>query len=132
MRDRVPDFSWFDSDGYKQSLYQRLSGGRAVLIILNEGAHHTPEVWKELADRHEDSFNVVKLFLSGDFPDESTRLKSDSEMVGCGVVPAEEASKLPFGNGGWGVIRPDGYLAALGDCDDMSAATQWLLRVTSL
>ena len=130
--DRVPDFSWFDGDGHKQSLYQRLSGGRAVLIILNEGAHHTPEVWKELTDRHEGSFNVVKLFLSGDFSDESTRLKSDSEMVACGVVPAEEASKLPFGNGGWGVIRPDGYLAALGDCDDMSAATQWLLRVTSL
>ena len=102
------------------------------MIILNEGAHHAPEVWKELTDRHEGSFNVVKLFLSGDFSDESTRLESDSEMVACGVVPAEEASKLPFGNGGWGVIRPDGYLAALGDCDDMSAATQWLLRVTSL
>ena len=125
--DRVPDIRWIDACGQPQTLYQCLSGGRAVVLVL--GSTHKPssQPWGQGICGAEESLLAVHLVVVDDLSVYEQR--SGETVVGNGGnVDRDEVNKLDLRQSGWLIIRPDGYLAAAGECEDMEAATQWLDR----
>ena len=133
--DRVPNIRWRDWDGEAQTLYQHLSGAKAVLLILN--SRHANEKERSGKEFRRQEFReqvtssqrhlcvTIDLVAVDDF---SVNLRGavESEVDLGGVVLIDEIKTLQFGSSGWAIIRPDGYLATAGNCDDMQAARQWL------
>ena len=129
--DRVPNILWTDARQQPQTLYRCLSGGRAVLLIINSNDARTFESWGQGMCRDDQSFATVALMVA-DQQNEESKVHADSRTahVHVGFLDRDASQKLEVGSGGWMVIRPDGYLAAAGEVEDMGPATQWLKKFT--
>ncbi len=130
--DRVPNLQWKDSWEQTQTLYHYLAGGRAVLLMLNSCDANSLESWRQSIQEWGDSFATVELFLA-DKQGVEPEVRAEGEVAhaSVGFLNHDELQKMGFGSAGWMLIRPDGYLAAAGESDSMSPATQWLSKVTS-
>jgi len=128
--DRVPNIQWTDAWQKPQTLYRHLSGGRAVLLMLNSNASKTFESWGEGGDGVNQSFATVELFVA-DQQNERSNVQNDTETthVSVGFLDRDELQRLDSGVVGWMIIRPDGYLAAAGELDDMGPAMLWLSKI---
>ena len=141
--DRVPNIRWTDGTGECQTLYQHLAAARAVLLILNSSHAHPSESSNQEFSRkgfmgqatsdQGRSWLAIELVavdgFGGQFDDGLSVAKRDAgETEGdlVGVVLRDEIKTLQLGASGWAIIRPDGYLAAAGNCEDLQAASEWL------
>lgn len=125
--DRVPDVRWIDASGEPQALYQYMSGGRAVFLVLGSTHNPSSQSWGHGICGAEESLRSIHLVVV----DELSAKKQESRVHAggnVGRVHRDEINKLELGQSGWLIIRPDGYLAAAGECEHMEAATQWLDR----
>ncbi|MGI9443950.1 MAG: FAD-dependent monooxygenase [Rubripirellula sp.] len=129
--DRVPNILWTDARQQPQTLYRCLSGGRAVLLIINSNDARTFESWGQGMCRDDQSFATVALMVA-DQQNEESKVHADPRTahVHVGFLDRGASQKLEVGSGGWMIIRPDGYLAAAGEAEDMGPATQWLKKFT--
>ncbi len=129
--DRVPNILWTDARQQPQTLYRCLSGGRAVLLIINSNDARTFESWGQGMCRDDQSFATVALMVA-DQQNEESKVHADTRTahVHVGFLDRGASQKLEVGSGGWMIIRPDGYLAAAGEAEDMGPATQWLKKFT--
>ena len=129
--DRVPNILWTDARQQPQTLYRCLSGGRAVLLIINSNDARMFESWGQGMCRDDQSFATVALMVA-DQQNEESKVHADPRTahVHVGFLDRGASQKLEVGSGGWMIIRPDGYLAAAGEVDDMGPATQWLKKFT--
>ncbi len=129
--DRIPNVQWTDARQQSQTLYRLLSGGRAVLLVLNSNDARTFESWGQGMCHEDQSFATVVLRVA-DQPNEESKGHADplNTRVPVGFLDRDASLKLEFGSSGWMIIRPDGYLAAAGESDDMGPATQWLKKFT--
>ena len=133
--DRVPNIRWRDLAGEAQTLYQHLSGAKAVLLILNTRDANASEFSGQKPSRKEfpgqvtssqrHSWVTIRLVAVDDFsvPPQGT---GETQLGLNGVVLRDEIETLELGSNGWAIIRPDAYLGAAGNCEDMQAARQWL------
>lgn len=129
--DRVPNILWTDARQRPQTLYRCLSGGRAVLLIINSNDARTFESWGQGLCGRDQSFATVELVVP-DQQNAEPHIHADTgaTSVSVGFVGHDQLQKLPLRTGGWMIIRPDGYLAAAGEADDMGPAMQWLSKMT--
>jgi 2-polyprenyl-6-methoxyphenol hydroxylase-like FAD-dependent oxidoreductase len=129
--DRVPNILWTDARQQPQTLYRCLSGGRAVLLIINSNDARTFESWGQGLCGRDQSFATVELVVP-DQQNAEPHIHADTgaTSVSVGFVGHDQLQKLPLRTGGWMIIRPDGYLAAAGEADDMGPAMQWLSKMT--
>jgi hypothetical protein len=76
------------------------------------------------------SFATVELFVA-DQQNERSNVQNDTETthVSVGFLDRDELQRLDSGVVGWMIIRPDGYLAAAGELDDMGPAMLWLSKI---
>lgn len=128
--DRVPNIQWTDARQKHQTLYRCLSGGRAVLLILNASDTSSFECWGQGLSGRDHSFAMVELRV----PDQQnaepyTHAETGVTPISVGFLDRDELQKLASEKGGWMIIRPDGYLAAAGEADDMGPAMQWLSKM---
>lgn len=129
--DRVPNIQWKYRSDRSQKLYQQLSGGVAVLLMVSPGPLDASEPWGHNIQGGERSFETIELIVVDNFSivqGVAGRAGSDRAAF----VQREEIEKLNLGTGGWVIVRPDGYLAAVGECDEMQAVYDWLAKVAAL
>ena len=122
--DRVPNIKWVDSHGQRQSLYQQLSGGRAALITCNLGEAVGWEGWQTLDDSSSPSYQWIGL-ASSPVAVEAGIHQGDAAHK-WGVMETSDMEEIGIRDGGWLIIRPDGYLAVAGSTSDMKPAVDWL------
>ncbi len=129
--DRIPNIQWTDGGQKPQTLYRCLSGGRAVLLILKPHGTRSFESWGQGICGGDRSFRTVQLVLA-DYQSQDANVHAEpaTTCVSMGCLERDEFQKLGFGSGDWMIIRPDGYLAAAGESDNMGPATQWLNKFT--
>ena len=128
LGDRMPDISWSDADGKKQTLYQMLAGGHSVVLSWNS----TTPVAKKMVDSLSESFapGLQLMFRAVDLvtATEDTEMRSPSDAVG--RISAGDFDGLGLLHSGLLVIRPDGYLAAAGETHDTAILRDWLQTLT--
>ena len=102
-----------------------------MLLIINSNDARTFESWGQGLCGRDQSFATVELVVP-DQQNAEPHIHADTgaTSVSVGFVGHDQLQKLPLRTGGWMIIRPDGYLAAAGEADDMGPAMQWLSKMT--
>lgn len=124
--DRIPNIKWVGFDRQPQSLYQHLSGAKAVLLTWNLGQAVGSEGWQTLSDSR--SPCLLKIELNATPAANEKEIRQADGDVG-GYMDAAGMEAMGMRDQGWLLIRPDGYLAVAGGTSDMQTATDWLNRV---
>lgn len=120
LGDRVPDVTWFDAGGAPQSLYRRLEGGRGAVVAWNASEPLAARMVAELPTEWQGMFAAIDL-IDGEVP--------PAAGPSVGRATAEEIAHLGLTAPAVLIVRPDGYLAAAGDCSNADLLSAWVEKI---
>ncbi|MGB0758925.1 MAG: FAD-dependent monooxygenase [Rubripirellula sp.] len=137
--DRVPDIRWRDALEQTKTLYGSLAGGKAVLLILKSSHDFAFATWGQGIRGAGQSWVKVELVVTCESCvtlEQELKPRGSSEVVAsdvsCGCIKRGEFEKLGSVADVWMLVRPDGYLVAAGQTEDLQPVAEWFSTVASV